>query len=266
MKQLFKKAVLCLTLVVSVLMLAACQNGKSAKVESLEPDMKQMLEEYMGQFVEAQYYSKSSEEIEALIAQAEKNKDAITFNGLTNYLNSQGRLGDYQSIDSVAAEKTEEGYRVVVDATFTKRVLKLTLGFDEEFKGINEMTFEPVYTLGEQMSDAAGNLVIGMGTVFAVLIFIAWVISLFKYIKVFEDLLKNKKKAAAPASAPKAAPAPAPAPAPVSAPAGISDNELQAVIAAAIAAYEADMGAQDQGFVPGPSLNNGLVVRSIRRH
>ena len=41
---------------------------------------------------------------------------------------------------------------------------------------------------------------------------------------------------------------------------------MQAVIAAAIAAYEADTaGAQNEnGFVPGPTLQNGLFVRPLR--
>ena len=47
--------------------------------------------------------------------------------------------------------------------------------------------FSPVYTTGELMMEGLGNLVIGMGVVFAVLIFLSWVISLFKYIHVFTD-------------------------------------------------------------------------------
>ena len=124
------------------------------------------------------------------------------------------------------------------------------------------MTFEPTYSLGEEIADAAGSLVLGMGSVFIILIFIAWIISLFKYIKVFEDRKKNKQSAKAPAAPVKPAPAPVKA-APVKPQAG---DELQAVIAAAIAQYEADTSnSTDTGFVPGPTLNNGLVVRSIRR-
>ena len=59
------------------------------------------------------------------------------------------------------------------------------------------------------------NTLMGMGVVFAVLIFISWLISMFKYINVFEAKMKAKKSAAAPApaAAPQAAPA-APAPPP----------------------------------------------------
>ena len=93
----------------------------------------------------------------------------------------------------------------------------------------------------------------GMGVVFAVLIFISWLISMFKYINVFEAKMKAKKAAAAPA--PAAAPA---APAPAAAPAEeenlTDDTELVSVITAAVAAYEGK-----------ETVDNGLVVRSIKR-
>ena len=41
------------------------------------------------------------------------------------------------------------------------------------------------------------NTLMGMGVVFAVLIFISWLISMFKYISVFEAKMKAKKNAAA---------------------------------------------------------------------
>ena len=95
----------------------------------------------------------------------------------------------------------------------------------------------------------------GMGVVFAVLIFISWLISMFKYISVFEAKMKAKKNAAAAAPA---APAPAAAPAPTAAPAEeenlTDDTELVSVITAAIAAYEGK-----------ETVDNGLVVRSIKR-
>ena len=98
----------------------------------------------------------------------------------------------------------------------------------------------------------------GMGVVFVVLIFISWLISMFKYISVFEAKMKAKKNAAAPAPAAPAAPAPAAAPAPTAAPAEAEnltdDTELVSVITAAIAAYEGK-----------ETVDNGLVVRSIKR-
>ncbi len=261
MKQWFRKAALCFALALSVLTLAACGNSSKDTVEPIDPSVKSALEEQAKQYAEQSIYALSDAEIESQIKSAYKTKDEITYNGLTNYLNDKDRLGTFVSVDDAVASKTEDGYSIVINSTFEKRTLKLTLGLNELTGKTTEMTFEPHYSLAEQMEDAGANLAVGMGTVFVVLIFIAWVISLFKYISVFEKKMKGEK---APAGAPKAA-APAPKAA-APAPAAKQDDVMQAVIAAAIAAYEADTaGAQSEnGFVPGPTLQNGLFVRPLR--
>ena len=263
MKQWFRKAALCFALALSVLTLAACGNSSKDTVEPIEPSVKSALEEQAKQYAEQSIYALSDAEIESQIQSAYKTKDEITYNGLTNYLNDKERLGAFVSVDDAVASKTEDGYSIEINSTFEKRTLKLTLGLNELTGKTTEMTFEPHYSLAEQMEDAGANLLVGMGTVFCVLIFIAWVISMFKYISVFEKKMKGKK---APAEAPKAAAAAPKAAAPAPAPAAKQDDVMQAVIAAAIAAYEADTaGAQSEnGFVPGPTLQNGLFVRPLR--
>ncbi len=259
MKHWIRKAVLGLCLAISFGALTACGSSADTTV-TIDPSQKTTLEAFGEQQMEA-IGAMTAEDLQTSIAQAEHDKNAILYNGLTNYLNSMDRLGAFVSVDSVEASQNEDGYSIAIVATFEQRKLDLTLGFDEDMTAYTEMTFSPEYSMGEKMSDAAGNLVLGMGSVFVILIFIAWIISLFKYISVFEK--GAKKKEAAPAAAPKAAPAPV-AVAPAAAQA-VSGDELQAVIAAAIAAYEAENGKDADGFVPGPTLNNGLVVRSIRK-
>ena len=261
MKQWFRKAALCFALALSVLTLAACGNSSKDTVEPIDPSVKSALEEQAKQYAEQSIYTLSDAEIETQIKSAYKTKDEITYNGLTNYLNDKDRLGAFVSVDDAVASKTEDGYSIEINSTFENRTLKVTLGLNELTGKTTEMTFEPHYSLAEQMTDAGANLLVGMGTVFCVLIFIAWVISMFKYISVFEKKMKGKK---APAEAPKAA-APAPKAA-APAPAAKQDDVMQAVIAAAIAAYEADTAGEqsENGFVPGPTLQNGLFVRPLR--
>ena len=139
-----------------------------------------------------------------------------------------------------------------------------------------EMVFTPIFTTGEKLERAAMNTLMGMGTVFLVLIFISFIIASLKNVNTLEANFKAKQEAkkaaavpapAAPAAVPAPAPAPA-APAPAPAPAASAvpvpepvvyeeenladDMELVAVITAAISAAAA---------VPA----EGLVVRSIRR-
>ena len=98
-------------------------------------------------------------------------------------------------------------------------------------------------SMADALADAGINTLLGMGTAFAVLILISLIISLFPMIG------KIGKKQ------------PAPAPAKLAAPEVVEeedlsdDEELVAVIAAAIAAYEGSTSASGDGF----------VVRSIRK-
>lgn len=92
--------------------------------------------------------------------------------------------------------------------------------------------FAQAADMKSRLENALMNTVLGMGTVFAMLIAIALIIYCFKIIPVIQK--KFAKKAEPVVEAPKAAPAPA-ASAVVS---ETDDLELVAVIAAAIAASE----------------------------
>lgn len=103
--------------------------------------------------------------------------------------------------------------------------------------------------LGDKMATAALNTVIGICTVFTVLVIIIGVISLFRFIPMIQDKL-TRKKGAAQESAGSAATQIVQAEEVT----GVSDDlELIAVIAAAVAASE------------GAASTDGFVVRSIRK-
>ena len=107
-------------------------------------------------------------------------------------------------------------------------------------------------SLGERMMTALLNTVMGILIVFIVLLLIAWIISLFKYINKFEANQAAKKAAQAPMPA---VPVPVPT---VEEEEDLSDDlELVAVVTAAIHAYEEAEGIE----VPA----DGLVIRSIRK-
>ena len=109
----------------------------------------------------------------------------------------------------------------------------------------------PKYTLGEKMKKAGLNTVIGMGTVFFMLIVIAFIISLFGTVP---KLLNKKKEPTDTEKGIDKAISRIEAQENNAAAAELSnDNELVAVIAAAIAAYE------------GSTSTDGFVVRSIRK-
>ena len=110
----------------------------------------------------------------------------------------------------------------------------------------------------ERMGVGLELLVVGMGTVFAILHILMGVLALFKV--VFYDL-KNPNAKPAPKAKEEPKPAPAPAPAPVPAPAASDDGELIAAITAAVAAY-LDAEAQANGMT---ACDTRFRVVSFRR-
>lgn len=81
-------------------------------------------------------------------------------------------------------------------------------GIDNEMQGVyqylpEEMVVSAVYSKAELMKQAGMNTLLGMGTVFVVLIFISFIISLFKFLPALfakkpkiEDLKKEESKPA----------------------------------------------------------------------
>lgn len=114
-----------------------------------------------------------------------------------------GTLGEYKNCE--ASELKEDGQILVVTkvAHFEKADLKIITSLTSISGTLNvvDMKFELVDTgnksLGERMTNAAFNAVIGIVSVFLVLLLISFVISLFKYIPKIQNTFKNRKKGSA---------------------------------------------------------------------
>lgn len=217
-----------------------------------EPQDAQMLSEIAeasGGILE-QLAAFDDEMLKGMIEQYEDSGESAMAGAMESWLTTKEELGSFVKVESSSTEFKDKQYVCSVNASFEKRALDATIVFTKQGMLVN-MEFAPVYTLRENMGRAAIHTLIGMGTVFIVLIFISLIIGCFKYINQWEKSKAVKALAAVPAPA---APAPAPAPAPAyEAEEELADDlELVAVITAAIAASE-------------NTSADGLVVRSIRR-
>ena len=148
----------------------------------------------------------------------------------------------------------EGGYEVTVDIRCANRPTELALSYNTEMQ-ITNAAFNVQYSIAENLKKAALNTLLGMGTVFCILILISLIISLFNFFPKIEAMKKEKERAKEQAKI-NEQPVVAPAAAPVAevVEENLADDlELVAVIAAAIAAYE---GSEDA---------SGYVVRSIKK-
>ena len=240
-----KKFLLVLGMITCMACLTAC--GQEAKDYSADY---QITDDMVVSYVEQEISG-----FESIIdqgAQAYVADDAVMSNAIAGWESALADMGDYQSIGNVTYIVDEDGIMTIdaeIKGTTRDADIKFIMEYSvtEGFKATS-VTTTPRFTFGETMTKAGLNTLMGMGTVFAVLILIALLIYSFNFIpKITAAFSKKDKKAEAAAD---------------NAVAQIVENEavqeeddleLIAVIAAAIAASE------------GASSTDGYVVRSIRR-
>lgn len=178
------------------------------------------------------------------------DKTIELYNSWNSTKSELGQLTQELSYDDAVVEASDEtGTLCVVTVTAQYEKRSCTFEFtinDDDVCSLESGAINPSYTTGEKMAKAGMNTLIGMGTVFVVLIFISFVISLLKYVNIVNRPKKNVDDAESTGVD--------------NAIAQIVSNEEQeaddleliAVITAAIAAYEG-------------TSSDGLVVRSIRK-
>lgn len=263
MKQNLRKILAVLVLAVSVLGLTACGSAASADagIDYDETYLRSVADFLINNWAGmeeadiAEYAAMDAEDAELLIESygLPFTADAFT-TAFAGYEGSVDELGAYVSTDSYD-EPIVKGDEITlnVNLTYEMRSAQLSIIFNKKSVA-QSVTLNPEYTTGEILQKAAMNTILGMGTVFIVLIFISLVIYCFNFIPAIQAKFGRKKKEEA---APK--PAPVKPAAPASAAAAepeaeelVDDGELVAAITAAICAYQ---GTSSDGF----------VVRSIRR-
>lgn len=167
-------------------------------------------------------------------------------------------IGGIVEIGDATAKIDDDQIVVEVEVKGDKKNAKAEIIFSNDmFIRLESASLNPVSTTGELMGKAALNTLIGMGTVFVVLILISLIISLFGFIPKLQaaSAKRKERKKAEKATGEKTGidNAVAQITAQEEVADAADDLELAAVIAAAIAAYE------------GSASTDGFVVRSIRR-
>lgn len=188
----------------------------------------------------------SDEEIENYLAQ----DDAFTTATMESWKSVKDELGAYSSIVSQDVEKDGDVVTISTVAQFEKAKADVVLMLDLGQQMYTSMTYSVQYSMAANMQRAGMNTLMGIGIVFLMLLFLSFVIGLFKYIEKFQNV--GKKKAAEEAPKAEEAPAPAIAQSEAADEDFADDLELVAVISAAIAAYENTSG-------------DSFVVRSIKK-
>ena len=253
-----KKISLVVAVLVLVLGLAGCGNAKTVSYDkdtliqscdavfdiiesgSITSDQITEMSDWNQGYLMAQFESQTGVQMEA---------DTFA-TALEGWKASLEECGDYESHKDYEFEASSTGVTVTAPATFSDRSADLEFVFDENMT-LESFTVNAHYGMSEILEKAGLNTLLGMGTVFVMLILLSLLISLFRFIP------NPEAKKAAEAKAAKAAKEAEAAAIAQAAPAQAEENladdgELVAVIAAAIAAAEG-------------TTTDGFVVRSIRK-
>ena len=176
-----------------------------------------------------------------------KTGDDFTTSAMQSWQTTKDELGaKKESNGKTTVTLKDDQYIVTVPVKFEKANANFVYVFESTGTPVS-MSVDVQYGLGKTLQRAGLNTLMGVGTVFVMLILLSLLISLFRFIP------NPEAKKAAEAKAAKEAQAAVIAAAPVQAEENLADDgELVAVIAAAIAAAEG-------------TTTDGFVVRSIRK-
>ncbi len=253
-----KKIIGMLLVCLCILGLAAC--GQDPKEEDYNGMTYQELEEYANTTWEG-IQAMDTAQMEAVVEQIEGMPESERIRLLEanegmeeelalikSWIGVKSQAGEFVGVDSFTVTSSGKSTTTDLILEFEKRPVLLTVVYRNRDMSVETVTVDLVYSTGEKLQKAAMNTVMGMGTVFIMLIVICLIISCFGIIPKLEQKRKAKQ---APAREPeKQAPQPVQVAAPE--PELTDDLELIAVISAAVAAYS---GQSESDF----------VVRSIKR-
>lgn len=242
MKRLSKKLLAFLLVVISVMALSACSSTEESKDSGVDSAMQESIKAQVENILNT-LNGLSDEDI----VNYKDVDDSFTVSAVTAYEAVKDELGAFTSIGDVVIEEESDTITATTTATFEKATATVILNIDGTTYAMKSLSMDVNYTLAQNLQRAGLNTLMGVGIVFIVLVFLSFIISLFKFIGAAAD--KSMVSHEAPKPIP---PASVQAPTVESALEETDDTELIAVIAAAIATAE-------------NTSTDSFVVRSIRK-
>lgn len=227
----------------AVMLLAGTISVQAADSSAISDDIKTAISQYASSVIES-LFTADDETLAGYRGQGDFTQVAVDA-----VMDEKEELGAFQGVKGTTVSTADDQILSTTEVEFANYNAEIQIYFDQgdQLQPVN-FVINPEYPLGLKMEQAAGNMVTGLILVFFMLIFLAFIIYLFRYVD------KGEKKEEKPAAPAPVKTAPAPAAEPVSS-SKKEEEEIAAAIAAAIA-----MAQEEQ-----PSAD-GYYVRSIHMH
>ena len=184
MRQNFRKILTMLTVSAAALGLTAC-GSTAAETDELSYDEAYL--ESVADFLIGNWDGMSDEQIAQYAEMDAEDAQGILDNyglpftaeafttAFSGYMGNEEELGAYVSTDGYEVSTDGKEITLVAHLTYEQRTADLSIVFNKKSVA-QSVTLDPSYTLGEIFTKALMNTILGMGTVFSVLIFISLVI------------------------------------------------------------------------------------------
>lgn len=259
-----KRFILILGMLTCLFSLTACSDSKnSSKTQDSSEYITEETMKSVSTNLITQLSQLSNDEIQKMVDSpniqiSTTTEEAVTYKGFYKmWLSTISEFGSYMEFKDFEYSVDNHDVFAKMTLVFEDGTAEFIMTASEETMTIASIQLNRDQTFGEKMKNAGLNTLMGMGTVFVVLIFIAFLISLFKYINKAEAHFAKRKldkelEMMEDGEVIDAADAPVVLDIIPEAAAQADEHELVAVITAAVAA----------------SLNTSvdkLIVRSIRR-
>ena len=209
MKQTWKKLIGLILIGVCALAMTACGSSKDSTggLKKLDDATVDSLVESFGGVV-----GNIADLNEESIAGLMEGDDAFSASAAIAWDGAGEDLGAYVETSKGDVETKDGNYILTLTCKFENRDADCVFTLDKNGNPLN-VTIDPKYSMGEKMAQAGQNTLLGIGTVFVMLVFLCFVISLMKYIPGFVASFDKKKTAPeeiqVPAAPAKAMPGPA---------------------------------------------------------
>ncbi len=191
-----KKLVLLLCLMTCLFAITACSTKeKDASFEYDEATVKETATQWLDSWNQMDFSEYDDTALDQLVADGQM--DEATSAVFANWRETKADIGTFVEVKDVKIKEASDTITVVFTATYdgTKNAVTFSVPFDSSLNvDSNAITVEEKQSLGDKMETALLNTILGMGTVFVVLIFISLLIAMFKIIPMIQEKMAKKQE------------------------------------------------------------------------
>lgn len=192
-----KKLVLLLCLIACLFAITACSSKKEAATfEYDEATVKETATLWMDSWNQMDFSIYDDATLEEYVSSGQM--DEATRTVFATWRQTQSNIGDFVKVKDVVIEEAGDMITVIftVDYEGTKNNVIFKIPFDSSLNvDSNAIIVEESQAISNKMESALLNIIIGMGTVFVVLIFISCLIGMFKIIPMIQKKMDKRQEA-----------------------------------------------------------------------